>query len=108
MKNRKTISFIAAIILATIILIATNPAHTWLIVYGSEAEEFANHLLSETNLPSPDWTIDMVVIKKNGIVTFNKHNSNKLYAYSPNIEPKAKNISWSHAWGNWYIGTIKT
>jgi len=108
MKDIKTISLIAAIALSTILIIAANSAYMWLIVHGSEAEEFANYLLSETESPYPDWSVDMVVIKKKNIVTFSKHHSNTMFAYSPYTKPQSLYIAWSHAWGNWYIGNVKT
>ena len=108
MKSIKTKSLISAILLSTIIIIAVNSTYGWLVIHGSEAEDFAEHLLSEADSPYSEWSIDMVVVKKENIVTFSKHHSEIIYAYSPINEPQSTNIKWSHAWGKWYIGTIKT
>lgn len=106
--KRKALFVVSAIILLAAIALIVKPEYGWLIFNGSNAEKYAVELLNGSNPKTPDWAIDLVVIKENGLVQFNEHNSTKVYVYSPNKEPGNEGFSWSHIWGAWYVGNIKT
>jgi len=79
-----------------------------LLLNGYSAEKYAYELLAGHNPVTPEWAIDLVVIKENELVQFNEHNSTIIYVYSPNKTPSIEGVSWSHIWGAWYAGKIKT
>jgi len=108
MKIKNTIIVAGLLIGLFLLILTTNPERTWLIVNGSEAEAFANYLLSDSKTEAPEWSLDMVVVKNNEMVTFSNHHGNMYLAYSPTKQPSNTVISWSHAWGSWYIGKTKT
>ena len=107
MKKKALIVIAVFVLTATASLIA-KPEYGWLLVNGYSAKNYAVELLAGKTQKTPDWAIDLVIIKKSEFVLFSEHNSNKIYAFSPSKAPIKETIIWSHMWGSWYVGTIKT
>lgn len=106
--KKNTLIVIAAFVLTATGYLIAKPEYGWLLVNGYSANNYAVELLAGNSQKTPDWAIDLVVIKENDLVLFSEHNSNKIYAFSPSKAPVKETIVWSHMWGSWYVGTIKT
>lgn len=103
---------IIALIGVTCVLIVgatiTFPEESWLFVYGNRAAEYSEKMLSGETPPTPEWAINVVVNKAEGIVTFGNHGSSKIFAFSPKGIPQLHGLKWKNKWGNWYVSQIKT
>ena len=105
-KQILTGAVIFALLIAVVLM--TLPGYRWLIFNGNAAKAYAVNLLAGNNQKTPDWAIDLIAIKENRMVIFSEHNSERMYAFSPESTPSKEGISWSHMWGSWYVGTTKT
>lgn len=103
--------FIVTVAVMTVLLggaMALKPEFLWLIFYGGRAQAYAESLLAGEKPATPGWATDIVIVKEEGFVTFNRYDSEVIYAFSRKGKPKSMNIVWSHAWSGWYIGGFGT
>ena len=108
MINKRVLFYLGAVIGIVLLSIAVSPSYRWLIINGAQATSYSKQLLAGGNPGTPDWAIDLVVIKKSNSVSFGEHNSNNIYSFSPSHKPKTANVVWSPLWGAWYVSSIKT
>lgn len=108
MSTGKIIFFV--ILLSTFVFTLSNQHRRWLIFNGWAASELSNELLNQQIRKTPDWAVDLVIVAnaKERAVSFNAHDSEFLYLYSPNKAPTLMNHSWQHLIGAWYVGKIDT
>jgi len=105
MKALKIIILFSAFIM--VLTFVSKPEYRWLALNGIQAQRYAESLQSGKT-DTPNWAIDYVVVSKSGVVTFSKHNSSMVFAYSPNKALENNKIIWSRLVGAWYFGHVKT
>jgi hypothetical protein len=102
---RKIIIGVLLLVIASLVI---YPNYRWLVVNGAQAQNCAKSML-ESNSTDCDWFNHMVVSSSDGMVSFYEHDSNVIYAYSPNHLPSnAKRMTWTNIYNFWYVGVIKT
>lgn len=79
------------------------PDECWVIVHSKRAEAYALGLLSGDVPKTPDWAIDLVVVRSEGVVAFSRHDSSSIIAYSPTEKPVIENMMCELTWANWHI-----
>lgn len=94
--NKRALIFIPAIILLATIVLISKPEYRWLIFNVNSAETYAIELLAGKSPKTPDWAIDLVVTKENGLVVFREHGANMIYAFSQDKMPSKEGIAWSY------------
>ena len=97
--KKKALIIIAVLVLTATASLIAKPEYSWLLFNGYNAKNYANDLLAGKATKTPDWAIDLVIIKESKLVLFSEHNSNKIYAFSPSETPIKESIVWSHMWG---------
>ena len=103
MKKQKIIITTLSIFIITLLTIFTVKADYWWLIFNSKkAEKYAYTLLSGKNIKTPDWAIDLIIIKNDNLVAFSNHDKENIFAFSPKGTPSTKEQNWNHIWGNWY------
>lgn len=82
----------------------------WLLFNKKVASNYAKELLAAQHIPkTPDDLIDMHIVTKNGMVTFDPHDQDRFFvlAFSPNREPEplqesGRMTTWKKLHKDWY------
>ena len=106
--NRKYYFVASIIIVILLVILSAKPEYRWLLVNDTQAEEYALILLSGKRQPTPEWAYNLLIVKEGNMVTYSKHHTEMAVTYSQSSIPTNNIFTWSHAWGYWYIRTIKT
>lgn len=95
-------------LLIVIVGLVLLPNHRWLVVNGFQAKSCAESLLNSDS-SNCDRFNHMVVSSDSGMVSFSAHDSEVIYAYSPNMFPVSVNgVVWHNIYKSWFVGVTKT
>ncbi len=98
---------IGTLLIVTIGLVLL-PNHRWFVVNGFQAQSCAESLLN-SDTSNCEWFNHMVVSSDSGMVSFSDHDSEFIYAYSPNKFPVSVNgLVWHNIYRSWFVGVTKT
>tara|TARA_R110002073_G_scaffold327425_1_gene508026 strand:+ start:152 stop:469 length:318 start_codon:yes stop_codon:yes gene_type:complete len=100
----KLLILLCTALVATLIIVSLIfPNESWIVVHSKKAEEYAVRLLANDMSNTPNWAIDLVVNKAEDFVSFSRHGSSSIIAYSPTEEPNIEYMHCESTWAYWYI-----
>lgn len=87
-------------------LILSQESKRWFVLNWYKAEPYAQKLLAGKQVAPPAWASTMLISsnKQEQIVMFVPKGSNMMFGYSPFKFPRNLGRTWSHEFGDWYVG----
>lgn len=101
---------VVIVVLATTFVASIGKDKRWLLMNGSDAEDYAIALLkNDASIETPNKFVDYTVNVVNGYVIFSNHiDHSAIYGYAPNNKEPSEiggDIKWEFFDKNWFVST---